>query len=83
VSISAVPFLLPLMFQVVFGMDAFHSGLLVLSVFAAYDVNKREMLPLICIYEIKPRLLINGALNVLTYLVRAFLTPLTAVSLCM
>ncbi|MBK4346000.1 MFS transporter, partial [Enterobacter hormaechei] len=28
-SISAVPFLLPLMFQVGFRIDAFHSGLLV------------------------------------------------------
>lgn len=32
-SISAVPFLLPLLFQVGFGMDPFHSGLLVLAVF--------------------------------------------------
>ena len=32
-SISALPFLLPLLFQVGFGMDAFHSGLLVLAVF--------------------------------------------------
>ena len=30
-SISAVPFLLPLLFQVGFGMDPFHSGLLVLA----------------------------------------------------
>jgi MFS family permease len=34
VSISMVPFLLPLMFQVGFGMSAFTSGLLVLAVFA-------------------------------------------------
>ncbi|KAB0873111.1 MFS transporter [Cronobacter sakazakii] len=33
-SISAVPFLLPLLFQVGFGMDAFHSGLLVLALLA-------------------------------------------------
>lgn len=32
-SISAVPFLLPLLFQVGFGMAPFHSGLLVLAVF--------------------------------------------------
>ncbi|MDG6693130.1 hypothetical protein QCE80_16625, partial [Staphylococcus aureus] len=39
-SISAVPFLLPLLFQVGFGMDAFHSGLLVLAVFAGISRNK-------------------------------------------
>jgi len=35
VSIMASPFLLPLMFQVAFGLPAFQSGLLVLSMFAA------------------------------------------------
>ena len=34
ISISMVPFLLPLMFQVGFGMSAFASGMLVLAVFA-------------------------------------------------
>ena len=34
IAVSMVPFLLPLMFQVGFGLDAFHSGLLVLSLFA-------------------------------------------------
>ena len=34
IAISTVPFLLPLMFQVGFGMSAFASGLLVLAVFA-------------------------------------------------
>ncbi len=33
VTISTVPFLLPLLFQVGFGLDAFHSGLLVLATF--------------------------------------------------
>lgn len=33
IAVSAVPFLLPLLFQVGFGMDAFHSGLLVLALF--------------------------------------------------
>ena len=33
IAVSTVPFLLPLMFQVGFGLDAFHSGLLVLAVF--------------------------------------------------
>ena len=32
-TISTVPFLLPLMFQIGFGLDAFHSGMLVLATF--------------------------------------------------
>lgn len=34
VAVGAVPFLLPLLFQVGFGLDAFRSGLLVLALFA-------------------------------------------------
>ena len=33
VTISTIPFLLPLLFQVGFGLDAFHSGLLMLATF--------------------------------------------------
>ena len=33
IAVGAIPFLLPLMFQVGFGLDAFHSGLLVLALF--------------------------------------------------
>ena len=40
IAISAVPFLLPLMFQVGFGMDAFESGVLTLAVFAGNLVMK-------------------------------------------
>src|SRR6185437_3033951 len=39
-SIGAIPFLLPLLFQIGFGLDAFVSGLLVLSVFAGNIVMK-------------------------------------------
>jgi EmrB/QacA subfamily drug resistance transporter len=34
ITISAIPFLLPLLFQVGFGLDAFHAGLLMLATFA-------------------------------------------------
>ena len=34
IAISATPFLLPLMFQIGFGLDAYQAGLLVLAVFA-------------------------------------------------
>ncbi|ELY4859979.1 MFS transporter [Cronobacter sakazakii] len=78
-SISAVPFLLPLLFQVGFGMDAFRSGLLVLAVFAGNLTIKPATTPLIRWLGFKKLLLINGLLNVLALLACALLTPQTPV----
>lgn len=82
-SISAVPFLLPLMFQVGFGMDAFHAGLLVLAVFVGNLTIKPATTPLIRWLGFKKLLLINGALNVAALLACAFLTPDTPVWIIM
>ena len=78
-SISAVPFLLPLLFQVGFGMDPFHSGLLVLAVFVGNLTIKPATTPLIRWLGFRRLLLINGALNVLALVACAFLTPQTPV----
>lgn len=82
-SISAVPFLLPLLFQVGFGMDAFHSGLLVLAVFAGNLAMKPATTPLIRALGFKKLLMINGLLNVASLLACAFLTPHTSAWLTM
>ncbi|HID5407591.1 TPA: MFS transporter [Klebsiella pneumoniae] len=78
-SISAVPFLLPLLFQVGFGMDPFHSGLLVLAVFVGNLTIKPATTPLIRWLGFRRLLLINGALNVCSLLACALLTPQTQV----
>ncbi|HBR1104100.1 TPA: MFS transporter [Klebsiella pneumoniae] len=78
-SISAVPFLLPLLFQVGFGMDPFHSGLLVLAVFVGNLTIKPATTPLIRWLGFRRLLLINGALNVCSLLACALLTPQTRV----
>lgn len=78
-SISAVPFLLPLLFQVGFGMDPFHSGLLVLAVFVGSLTIKPATTPLIRWLGFRRLLLINGALNVCSLLACALLTPQTQV----
>ncbi|MBX4728784.1 MFS transporter [Klebsiella pneumoniae] len=78
-SISAVPFLLPLLFQVGFGMDPFHSGLLVLAVFVGNLTIKPATTPLIRWLGFRWLLLINGALNVCSLLACALLTPQTPV----
>ncbi len=78
-SISAVPFLLPLLFQVGFGMDPFHSGLLVLAVFVGNLTIKPATTPLIRWLGFRRLLLINCALNVCSLLACALLTPQTPV----
>lgn len=78
-SISAVPFLLPLLFQVGFGMDPFHSGLLVLAVFVGNLTIKPATTTLIRWLGFRRLLLINGALNVCSLLACALLTPQTPV----
>ncbi|WP_312946466.1 MFS transporter [Superficieibacter sp.] len=78
-SISSVPFLLPLLFQVGFGMDPFHAGSLVLAVFVGNLTIKPATTPLIRWLGFRRLLLINGALNVLALLACALLTPQTPV----
>ena len=76
-SISAAPFLLPLLFQVGFGMDPLHAGLLVLAVFAGNLTIKPATTPLIRRFGFRRLLLINGGLNVTALLACACLTPQT------
>lgn len=74
-TISSAPFMLPLMFQVGFGMNAFHAGSLVLAVFAGNLAMKPATTPLIRYFGFKKLLVGNGVLCVLSLLFCAFLTP--------
>jgi EmrB/QacA subfamily drug resistance transporter len=78
-AIGAVPFLLPLMFQLGFGLDAFHSGLLVIAVFAGNLMMKPATTPILRRFGFKPVLLVNGLANVSTLAACALLTPSTPV----
>jgi MFS family permease len=78
-AIGAVPFLLPLMFQLGFGLDAFHSGLLVIAVFAGNLLMKPATTPILRRFGFKPVLLVNGLVNVTTLAACALLTPSTPV----
>jgi hypothetical protein len=79
-AISAVPFLLPLMFQVGFGLDAFHSGLLVLAVFAGNLAMKTRTTRVLRAFGFRRVLLVNGLLNVASILACGLLTPSTPVA---
>jgi EmrB/QacA subfamily drug resistance transporter len=78
-AIGAVPFLLPLMFQLGFGLDAFHSGLLVIAVFAGNLMMKPATTPILRRFGFKPVILVNGIANVAALAACALLTPATPV----
>ncbi len=75
--ISTAPFLLPLMFQIGFGLDAFESGLLVLAVFVGNLGIKPLTTPILRTFGFKPVLLGNGLLMAATLVGCAYLTPQT------
>jgi hypothetical protein len=77
IAISVIPFLLPLMFQVGFGMDAFTSGLLVLAVFAGNLGMKTITTPVIRQFGFRKVLLVNGMLTAVSLFACSLLTPST------
>ena len=74
-TISSAPFMLPLMFQVGFGMNAFEAGSMVLAVFAGNLAMKPATTPLIRYFGFRKLLIGNGVACVLTLLLCALLTP--------
>jgi EmrB/QacA subfamily drug resistance transporter len=80
-AIGAVPFLLPLMFQLGFGMDGFAAGMLVLAVFAGNLAMKPFTTPILRRFSFRAVLLVNGLLNAATILACALVTPGTPVAL--
>lgn len=76
-AINALPFILPLMFQVGFGLSAVESGMLVLAVFAGNLSMKLFTTKLLQRHGFKRILAVNGILNVLALLACALLTPET------
>ncbi|KAA0102427.1 MFS transporter [Mycolicibacterium sp. P1-18] len=78
--ITAVPFLLPLQFQLVFGWTPFLSGLLVAVLFAGNIAIKPATTPLMRHFGIRRVLIVNGVLSVGSYGLLASLGPTTPVA---
>jgi EmrB/QacA subfamily drug resistance transporter len=76
-AISAAPFLLPLMFQVAFGLDPLDSGLLLLAVFAGNLGMKPATNAVLTTFGFRPTLIWNGTLAIATIFACGFLTPTT------
>jgi EmrB/QacA subfamily drug resistance transporter len=80
-AVGSAPFLLPLMFQEGFGYDAFHSGLLVLAVFAGNLGMKTVTTPILRRFGFRPVMIWNGLLCVVSLAACALLRPDTPVVL--
>jgi EmrB/QacA subfamily drug resistance transporter len=76
-TISTAPFLLPLMFQVGFGLDAFASGLLVLATFAGNLAMKPTTTPLLRRFGFRSVLIGNGLTTAVSIAACGFLLPTT------
>lgn len=77
IAISVSPFLLPLMFQIPFRLNAFASGLLVLAMFAGNLSMKPVTTPVLRRFGIKRVLLVNGAITAVLILSCGLLAPHT------
>ena len=74
-TLAAVPFLMPLLFQLAFGMDPFTAGLMVLSIFIGNLVMKTVTSPILHRFGFKRVMIINGILSVLSIIACAFISP--------
>lgn len=80
IAIMASPFLLPLMFQVAFGLSAFHSGLFVFAMFAGNLAMKTATTWVLKKFGFRTVLVVNGAISSLLIAACGFLRPSTPVA---
>src|SRR5713226_1122604 len=77
IAISVSPFLLPLMFRVGFGLNAFQSGLLMLGLFAGNLGMKTVTTPVLRRFGFRSVLIVNGILTAVAMLACSALTSHT------
>jgi len=81
VAVGVLPFLLPLMFQLTFGMTAFHAGLYLLVLFAGDFSMKALVLPILRRWGFRTVIAFNGLLVMATIALCATFTPHTPITL--
>ena len=79
IAVSVLPFLLPLMFQIAFGMNAFHSGLYLLALFAGDLSMKGFVIQGLRRFGFRRIILVNGVVTSLSMALCAVLDPRTPV----
>jgi EmrB/QacA subfamily drug resistance transporter len=77
IAVSVLPFLLPLMFQIAFGLNAFRSGLYLLALFAGDLSMKAFVIQALRRFGFRRILLVNGVITVGSMMLCATLTPAT------
>jgi EmrB/QacA subfamily drug resistance transporter len=77
IAISVSPFLLPLMFQIGFGLNAFKSGLLMLGLFTGNLLMKSVVTPILRRFGFRTVLTVNGILHAVLMACCALLFPQT------
>lgn len=74
-GVSAVPFLLPLMFQIGFGAGAFEAGLILMAVFAGNLIMKPMTTPVLRRWGFRTVLVGNGLINAAAIAACAVFSP--------
>ncbi|GGE99291.1 MFS transporter [Aliidongia dinghuensis] len=77
IGVGAIPFLVPLMLQVGFGMDAFSSGLLTFAAAAGSLTMKMSGRPILKRFGFRAVLVVNGAISAFFMMICALFTPAT------
>jgi EmrB/QacA subfamily drug resistance transporter len=75
ISVSVLPFLLPLMFQIAFGLNAFRSGLYLLALFAGDLSMKAFVIQVLRRFGFRRILIVNGVATVVSMALCATLGP--------
>lgn len=77
IAVSVVPFLLPLMFQLTFGLNAFQSGLYLLALFAGDLSMKAFVIQALRRFGFRRILIVNGVITTVSLALCATLSPAT------
>jgi EmrB/QacA subfamily drug resistance transporter len=77
VAVSVLPFLLPLMFQITFGLNAFRSGLYLLALFAGDLSMKAFVIQILRRFGFRRVLIINGVITAASMALCATLSHIT------
>jgi EmrB/QacA subfamily drug resistance transporter len=78
IAVSVLPFLLPLMFQIAFGLNAFQSGLYLLALFAGDLSMKMLVIQALRRFGFRRLLIVNGIITAVSMAMCALLSPATA-----
>jgi EmrB/QacA subfamily drug resistance transporter len=81
IGVSVLPFLLPLMFQITFGLNAFRSGLYLLALFAGDLSMKVFVIQTLRRFGFRRILIVNGIITAASMAFCALLSPATATAL--